>query len=174
MPRHFLPSSTRACMGAWTSNTPNCMLNPQKGILYRRRERKITQGVWIILLNEQLDHTWLLIIHSYNIVVISCKCGLNENCPHRLIYVNAWFPVGGTFLGRIGRCGLVGGCVPVEMGFGLSKAHAIPSVSLCLLVSLLVSLPLPPGCVSIMSSVTALAQCLNACCHAPCHDGHGV
>lgn len=55
------------------------------------------------------------------------RCGgLNENGPHRLIYLKVWVPVGGTVWEGPG-------CVT----FGVSKAHSRPKLayqSLCLLL----------------------------------------
>lgn len=42
-----------------------------------------------------------------------CGCGLNENVPCRLRYMNNWFPVGSAVEGHcttFGRLNLVGGC----------------------------------------------------------------
>lgn len=53
--------------------------------------------------------------------------GLNESGLCRLIYVNAWSPVGGTWVGLSG--------VALEEGvchFGAPKVHAMPIVSLSL------------------------------------------
>ena len=41
-------------------------------------------------------------------------CGLDTYGPHRFMCLNAW-PIGS---GTIGRCGLVGGSVPLGVGFG--------------------------------------------------------
>ena len=37
--------------------------------------------------------------------------------------MNAWSLVGGTVLGRIRRCGLVGESMPLGIGFEVSKVH---------------------------------------------------
>lgn len=39
-------------------------------------------------------------------MVVGCG-SLNENDLHKLVYLNAESLVGGTVLGRVGRCGLV-------------------------------------------------------------------
>lgn len=68
-------------------------------------------------------------------------CDLNENsllC--RLKYLTAWSPIGGTALGEIRRCGLIGVKVAVleevchmGMAFEVSKAHTGPVLlSICL------------------------------------------
>lgn len=40
-----------------------------------------------------------------------------------VIYLNAWFPVGGTILEELGRDGLVGGDVAVEGAVGFKIQH---------------------------------------------------
>ena len=68
--------------------------------------------------------------------------------PQRLICLNAWTPVSGTY-GEVFGVALCGG-VSLEVGFEVSKAHARPSLplfvclsdSLCLSLSLLL-LPSP-------------------------------
>ena len=64
-----------------------------------------------------------------------CLCdsgGLNENVPHRLIYLNVWFPVGGLLI----RTKNVALLEKESLGLGseVSKSHTWPSTSLCLLL----------------------------------------
>ena len=40
-------------------------------------------------------------------LVVNSHCGLNENDPHRLIYLNAWSPVGGTIWKGLGGVALL-------------------------------------------------------------------
>lgn len=72
--------------------------------------------------------------------------GLNENGPHRLTYLNAWFLVGECLI-RI-SCGLAGGSAFTEGGLGLSLA-----LFLCFPISMLLS-------------ATSPASCLPVCHHA--------
>lgn len=46
--------------------------------------------------------------------------GLNDVCPHRLIYSNTWSPVGGTL---IGRRGFVGEGLSAGMNFEIPKVY---------------------------------------------------
>lgn len=89
---------------------------------------------------------------------VGASGGLNANALHRLICLTTWYLVGGTVLGRIGRCGFVGGGVSLGVGFEVSKVHMIPSFShsaSCL-------------CGGCKISVIALAGC-----YVPHRDGHG-
>jgi hypothetical protein len=61
--------------------------------------------------------------------------GLNEECPHRFIWLNTWSPVYGTIWKGLRGCGLVGGGMPLGAGFEVSRAHTIPR-----------ELSLPCGC----------------------------
>ena len=56
--------------------------------------------------------------------------GLNDNAPHvhRLICVNTWSSVG-NYLGRIGKCGLVGRGVSLGASFQVSKDTDCGSVN---------------------------------------------
>jgi hypothetical protein len=59
---------------------------------------------------------------------LPCCSGLNENDLHRLIYLNAWSPVGGTVWEGLG------GCLSLRVDFEVSQVHGIPTVSFCLIV----------------------------------------
>ena len=83
--------------------------------------------------------------------------GLNKNGPHRLIYLNACSLIGETVLGRIRRCGLIGGVLSLRVCLEVLKAHIRPSLSLS------------PTCKLDVRS--QLLTYLPDCCHAPCHDG---
>lgn len=65
------------------------------------------------------------------VFIRSISGNLNEHDLHSLIYLNTGSPLGGC-LGRIKRCGLVGGCVTRQQAVTkLPKPSALPSV-LCL------------------------------------------
>lgn len=71
-------------------------------------------------------------------------------------------------LGRISGDGLVGGGVPREVGFEISKALAISERALSLSIwHLWVKL----GCKLL---ATASGPCLLACHHSTNHDAHGL
>ena len=54
---------------------------------------------------------------------------MDENGPHRLIYLNILSQLVELF-GKIRRCGFVGGDVPLGVDLEVSIAHDRPSVSL--------------------------------------------
>lgn len=54
-----------------------------------------------------------------------------ESSPHSLTYLSDWSPVGGTVLGRIRRCGLVGGATG-DKEWPLKFQTLMPAPTLCL------------------------------------------
>lgn len=85
--------------------------------------------------------------------------GLDENGSHRLVCLNALFPVGGTVWEGLGGAALSEE-VSLEVDFEVSKAHAIPHSAVC--YGLDVSSQLLPS------------ACLPSSCHIPRLDGHGL
>ena len=66
---------------------------------------------------------------SYIVLQGEGRCaGSNDSDPHGLTHLNAWFPV--DLLGKIRRCGLVGVCASLGVGFEVSKAHTRGSIYL--------------------------------------------
>ena len=56
------------------------------------------------------------------------RCGLNGNGPHKLIYMNAWSPVGGTIWVGLGGVALLEEvCVTESKALRFQKVHTIPS-----------------------------------------------
>lgn len=99
-------------------------------IAITRTERPLKEKTWkqlrtlFILLNLSLPRTgWA------NTEITLWTGVLNEKGPHRLAYLNVWFLVG-ELCGKGQRCGLVGGCVSLGVGFEVSKAYTRPSLTL--------------------------------------------
>ena len=84
-------------------------------------------------------------------------------------HVNAWFLGNGTtnrdeeMWPYLSRCGLTGGRVLLEVGFGVSDGQARPNVTLFLL----------PENPDIELSAISPAPCLSGCCHTSHHADNG-
>lgn len=59
-------------------------------------------------------------------------CGLNENGPCRVIYLNTLSPFGETVWEEVRKCDLVGRGMSLETGFGISKRRRAISSQLML------------------------------------------
>lgn len=65
---------------------------------------------------------------TYSLHQYPLCCGLNENGLHKLLRLNVW-----STLGRIERCGLVGGGMSLGGNFEVSKTQAFLVSSLFVL-----------------------------------------
>lgn len=101
--------------------------------------------------------TWILYYNN--------RGALNESHPHRLVYLNVWFPVGRTVWEGFEGMALFEMCV-TGVSSDVSKAHDIP-------VS---SVSLPPRCclmpvpVSLLPAMTVMEFCPSVgsyCCDEP-------
>ena len=78
--------------------------------------------IWLISLSRIISRS----IQFPDNYVISCGLGLNENTLHRLLFLNAWFPIGRPFGEGLGH-GIVGGGGSLKVDICILKTHSIPS-----------------------------------------------
>lgn len=75
--------------------------------------------------------TFWRIVVSATVCLGSNYASLNENVPHRLMYLNMWSPVGGALWGSFSKCILVWGSVSLKVGVESLKTPINFSCSLC-------------------------------------------
>ena len=103
-------------------------------------------------------------VSFYLAVILWASEGLNENGPCRLVYLNALLHLGGTVWEGLRGVAFLEEVCHWGVSFEIPKTHPFPVSPLSLLLGFASTCKF---------SATALAPYLPACCHVPCHDGHG-
>lgn len=92
-------------------------------------ENFLSPSATLALLNSQFPDRMLILCRSrggnYRGCEFKSAWWFEGEWPHRLAYLNTWFPVGGTLWGRVRRLGLVGGSMPLGMDSEVSKIPVI-------------------------------------------------
>lgn len=101
---------------------------------------------------------------------------VNKNGPHRLMYLNVWFPVGGNCLRKIRRRFLLGGGMPLWVSSEVSKAHTFPKTPYPSPSPFTSPSPSPSPFPIPFLSLSLLSCCTSALpsalCHASLHGCH--